>query len=217
MAKQTMKNYRIRNRKERLRRDTLVLAICGKSCAGKDTLARWLTKYLINCGYSVNNVRSDTTRPKRVNEFNGVDYTFISNKAFEHRIKDGRYLEYARFKGWYYGIPKENIKEGMINIVVVNPAGLENLQYQQHKMTVLPVYLKASTLTRLRRSIERENEFKLEYIRRLITDQFDFFRINKKLDGFNNTIVMSKYDQGVFRQTGIIERHLERYDLSGQI
>ena len=55
-----------------------IVALFGKSGAGKDSLQRWILSNIKN----VNSIISYTTRPKRDYEFDGKDYYFVSNDFF---------------------------------------------------------------------------------------------------------------------------------------
>ena len=52
----------------------VIVAICGKSAVGKDTLARFLVSFFASFGFFTNKIVSVTTRPHREGERNGVDY-----------------------------------------------------------------------------------------------------------------------------------------------
>jgi guanylate kinase len=52
-----------------------IFVIVGKSGSGKSTLAESVCKRL-----SISNVVMTTTRPKRINEIDGLDYHFINNE-----------------------------------------------------------------------------------------------------------------------------------------
>lgn len=62
---------------------TKIIAIFGKSGAGKDALQNLLIKLHPN----FNKIVSFTTRPKRDNEIEGRDYFFIDNNKFISLIK----------------------------------------------------------------------------------------------------------------------------------
>ncbi len=73
--------------------------ISAPSGAGKTTLIRALLESTPELELSV----SFTTRPKRPNERDGIDYHFIDEKEFERRIESGQFLEYAKVFDHYYG------------------------------------------------------------------------------------------------------------------
>ena len=78
---------------------TTIIAICGKSAAGKDTLKRNLQAALIKEQVPVHLMVSDTTRPRRIDEANKVDYNFISQREFLNNIEEQKYIEYSCFRG----------------------------------------------------------------------------------------------------------------------
>lgn len=152
----------------------LIVAICGKSAAGKDTLAKELTVELRNQGWKVNRLVSDTSRPPRTGEIADIDYHFISRKSFEDNIQYNKYLEYSEFNGWYYGTEEASLQEDVINIGVFNAKGIQSLEQFQEMVDVVPVYIQVGFLERMRRSYNRENKFRLEYLKRAWRDFKDF-------------------------------------------
>ena len=92
----------------KLNQKGLLIVLSGPSGVGKATVR----KALFNSPdhkftYSV----SMTTRKPREGEVDGQDYYFISEEEFLQRIRDGRFLEYAKFVGNYYGTPMEQVQE----------------------------------------------------------------------------------------------------------
>ena len=59
-----------------------IIAICGKSAAGKDTMLQGMLEAM---GDSVHEVISHTTRPPREGEVDGKNYYFISRTDFAHK------------------------------------------------------------------------------------------------------------------------------------
>lgn len=80
--------------------------IAGPSGSGKTTLARLAVEAGDKLVFSV----SDTSRPRRGNEEDGVDYRFRSEGEFEERIAADAYAEWARVHGDYYGTPRSEIE-----------------------------------------------------------------------------------------------------------
>ncbi len=73
--------------------------VSAPSGAGKSTLCRAVRRQTPGLAYSI----SFTTRPPRPGELDGRDYHFISVAQFELGIADGRWAEWARVHGNYYG------------------------------------------------------------------------------------------------------------------
>jgi len=77
----------------------VVYVVSAPSGTGKTTLNRRLIKEHANIQMSV----SYTTRKKRINETDGIDYHFVSEEKFRELIKAGQMLEYAEVFGTLYG------------------------------------------------------------------------------------------------------------------
>lgn len=81
----------------------MMLVLSSPSGAGKTTLARRLILQNPDLVLSV----SDTTRPHRPSETDGVDYNFIETSVFKTRRDRGGYYESAEVFGHFYGTPRE--------------------------------------------------------------------------------------------------------------
>ena len=68
----------------------IIFAICGKSAAGKDTLTNRVSKKL-----KIPKVISCTTRPKRKNEIDGVDYKFINSQTMKELKNNNKLTNYT--------------------------------------------------------------------------------------------------------------------------
>ncbi|MGN0491343.1 guanylate kinase [Ruminococcus sp.] len=88
------------------KRGMLVL-YTGSSGVGKGTIMQELLKRDKNIRLSVSN----TTRPRREGEIDGVHYNFVTKEQFESLIKKDGYLEYAEYCGNYYGTPKQQVED----------------------------------------------------------------------------------------------------------
>lgn len=73
--------------------------VSAPSGAGKTTLCRAVRQRYSELAYSV----SYTTRPPRQGEKHGHDYCFISEEEFEQGISQGRWAEWAKVHGNFYG------------------------------------------------------------------------------------------------------------------
>ena len=88
------------------KRGMLVL-YTGSSGVGKGTIMQELLKRDKNIRLSVSN----TTRPPRDGEIDGVHYNFVTKEQFESLIQKDGYLEYAEYCGNYYGTPKQQVED----------------------------------------------------------------------------------------------------------
>lgn len=86
-----------------------LIVVSGFSGVGKGTVIKKLMEKEEGFGFSV----SATTRYCREGEVEGKDYFFISKEEFEEGITIGRFLEFTRYNGNYYGTPLDYIFEQM--------------------------------------------------------------------------------------------------------
>lgn len=77
----------------------LILLVSAPSGAGKTTLC----KRLLQASSSFISSVSFTTRRRRKNEIEGVDYYFVSQKEFGKMAGEGTFVEWAEVHGHLYG------------------------------------------------------------------------------------------------------------------
>jgi len=183
----------IHSERPKLPKKPVIIAICGKSATGKDTLANWLLSMLKTYKIPCNIIISDTTRPPRIFEENNIDYNFLTDVEFHNKINNEEYLEYTSFNGWFYGTDIKAILKDSINIGVFNLEGMSNLANHQDKFEIICVYLKCNFIQRLLRSYERERKFKVEYVRRAHADYCDFKDIKSLLKRFPNQFIFDSH------------------------
>lgn len=87
----------------------LLIVISGPSGAGKDSVVQRMKERK----FPIHFVVTATTREKRDNEVNGVDYWFVSKSEFAHMIEENELIEYAVVYGDYKGIPKREVREAL--------------------------------------------------------------------------------------------------------
>lgn len=86
----------------------LLIVFSGPSGVGKGTVRQEIFSTPDHkFEYSI----SMTTRQKRPDEVDGVDYFFRTREEFEELIKTGQMLEYAEYVGNYYGTPLTYVNE----------------------------------------------------------------------------------------------------------
>jgi guanylate kinase len=90
-------------------RPPLVVVISGPSGAGKDVLIKRMKEQ----GLPFHFVVTATTRPKRPDEVDGVDYIFVTMSEFADMIERQELLEYAIVYSDYKGIPKQQVRDAL--------------------------------------------------------------------------------------------------------
>lgn len=86
-----------------------VFVITGPSGVGKGTLIRGLRERIPELELSV----SATTRAPRPGERDDIDYVFLSEEDFEHRVHAGDFVEHARYSGNRYGTLRSELERRM--------------------------------------------------------------------------------------------------------
>jgi len=92
-----------------LKSGPLLVVLSGPSGTGKDAILSRLKK----SGYPAQFITTVTTRPKRTQEKDGVDYRFISAERFQKMLEGKQFLEYAQVYGNRYGVPKEPVSQAL--------------------------------------------------------------------------------------------------------
>lgn len=87
----------------------VLVVLSGPSGVGKDATIQAMQ--LRNTPFYF--VVTATTRPRRPNEVDGVDYHFINMGEFAEMIEKGELLEYAIVYGDYKGIPKKHVRSAL--------------------------------------------------------------------------------------------------------
>ncbi len=107
-----------------------VFVVSAPAGTGKTTLVQMLTREFSSVVESI----SYTTRKKRSAEVDGRDYHFIDQKAFEARLAEGDFLEYAEVFGELYGTSKSTLEalqhNGKHAVLVIDTQGALQLMGQ---------------------------------------------------------------------------------------
>ncbi len=179
----------------------LLVVISGPSGAGKDATL----KRMRGLGYPFHFVVTATTRPRRPNEVDGVDYHFVSKQEFAEMLERGELLEHAIVYGQHKGIPRKQVQEALesgkdviMRIDVQGAATIRDLVPE-----ALFIFLTASSEEELiRRLRKRRTETSEGLKRRIATAQEEM----KRLDEFDYVVVNRNghLDQTVETITAII-------------
>lgn len=134
------------------KRGTLVL-YTGSSGVGKGTIMQELLKRDKNIRLSVSN----TTRPPREGEIDGVHYNFVTKEQFNNLIEKDGYLEYAKYCGNYYGTPKQQVddllNEGYDVFLEIEVCG--GLQIMDKYPDVLSIFILPPSMETLEKRLRR--------------------------------------------------------------
>lgn len=172
-----------------------IIVISSPSGGGKTSIVKNILKNFPEIIFSV----SATTRPKRKNEIDGVDYFFISEKEFLDKIEKDEFIEWERFYDYYYGTPKELIKKTLESnksiLLELDVKGALNVKklYPESITIFIDVPSFEELVKRLQsRKTESETDLKKRIERAKMElshkDKFDYIFINKDLNEVTNEV-----------------------------
>ena len=188
-----------------------IVIITGGSAVGKDTIARLLKE-------EYKTFVSDTTRPKRVGERDGVEYNFLSEEMFFSKVNNADYVETREYETkegiWYYGLPTGEVtkafSQGGNYMVILDPQGAKTfIEYlykvrEKSEMVITTVFLTASIETRLRRYMNRDSLSKQQYLemfRRFLADEKEVEPYKEDYD----IILKNEDENDIIKNIGIIK------------
>ena len=167
-----------------------LIVVSGPSGSGKDTV---ISKAIEKMGEKAFLSVSMTTRQKRGNERDGVDYFFVTTDEFLSHVQSGDMLEYAKYGSNYYGTPIAPIRERMnngetvfLNIEVQGGASIRKLMPEATQVFIIPPSMKELERRLYKRATEDEEAIKkrmniaIEEIERAC--EYDYIVINDDLD-----------------------------------
>ncbi len=167
----------------------VIIAVSAPSGTGKTTIVKKILKVFPELVFSV----SATTRQKRENEIDGVDYFFITENDFRKKIDKGEFVEWEKFYDYYYGTYKSfienNIEQGKSVIVEIDVNGALELKRIYPESILIFIYPPSfqELENRLRkRNTEDESDYKKRIERAKmelsLKHKFDYLIENKDLE-----------------------------------
>ncbi len=186
-----------------------VIIISAPSGAGKTTIIKHLLKQDFNLYFSV----SATSRPKRQNETNGVDYYFLTTAEFKDKIKQNLFLEWEEvYENSFYGTLKtqveEKLKEGKNIIFDIDVAGAVNIK-KYFNDNALSVFIQPPSIKALRdRLTSRSSDEKSAIDIRIAKaeKEIEFWKNNKKF--FDITIINEKLETALKDASSAVSKFL---------
>lgn len=172
-----------------------IIAISSPSGGGKTSIVKRLLKDFPEIVFSV----SATTRPKRKNEINGVDYFFLTEKEFKEKIDKGDFIEWERFYDYYYGTLKnfitDNIDNGISVLFEIDVKGALSLK-KIYPESVLIFIDPPSFEELVQRLKQRKTESEKDLQKRIdrakmelsLKDKFDYIFVNDELEKAYNQV-----------------------------
>lgn len=168
--------------------------ISSPAGAGKTTLVNILLEEIP----FLRRIVTYTTRNKRKNEIDGVDYIFKTKEEFETLIKEDAFLEHALVHGNYYGTPKKEVDklldEGYDVVLVIDVQGMR--QIKSKISDLITIFILPPSIDELIARMKVRGETQEEIEKRLNTakkefpswKEYDYIVINDNLEQAKNQI-----------------------------
>ena len=185
--------------------------VSGPSGSGKSTLIGRVRRDLPDLEFSV----SHTTRAPRPSETDGVDYHFITPRAFGRMIKARRFVEWAKVHGHLYGTSKAELERKAKRGDVILDIDVQGARQVRKKMPrAILVFVMPPVFEELRRRLRRRKEDSPADIARRLRNAaaevrayagFDYVVVNDELEeaaaGLKSVIVAARLRASVIAGT----------------
>ncbi len=191
-----------------------LIVLSGPSGVGKGTVCSVLLDKISNIQMSI----SYTTRDKRLNEKDGVNYFFTNEEKFHEMIDNADLLEYARVFGNYYGTSKKwiqkKIEDGVDILLELDTQGAFNVK-KAFPDAVL-IFLLPPSLKELKKRIHERGRETIEQVNfRLSRSKEEI----KSIPNFDYIVYNESIDQTVDSIISIVNasRYRVKSDINGII
>ncbi len=181
----------------KIKKEGVLLVISSPSGTGKTTICKKLLEYDKNIHLSV----SVTTRKKRKNEVEGIDYYFRSKKDFLNLKSQNSFIENALVFENYYGTLKSEVLEQLENgidvLIDIDWQGTRQIT-QAMKGNLIKIFLLPPSIEELKKRLSRRNSDSIKEINFRMSkalkeikhfDEYDYVLVNDNLENTFQKIV----------------------------
>lgn len=155
------------------------IILVGKTACGKSTTAKLMEKI----GYQ--RIVTDTTRPKRKGETDGIDYHFRTQDEFDALKEAGYYAESVDYEAAFghcsYGSAKKAYESKKDSVIVLNPYGLKMVKKNVITGSTISIFLDVPEDILVER-LHIRGDAEDEIARRLEHDRIDFADMSEICD-----------------------------------
>jgi len=166
-----------------------IIVISAPSGTGKTTIIKTILNETSDLVFSV----SATTRKKRKNETDGVDYLFLTNEEFEKKIEKNEFVEWEKFYDYYYGTLKSSIEDNIHNGISVvleldvkGALSIKKIYQEANLIFILPPSYDEIVKRLKKRNTESESDLNKRIERAKMElrfkDKFDYLIKNENLE-----------------------------------
>ena len=181
----------------KIKKEGVFLVISSPSGTGKTTICKKLLEYDKNIHLSV----SVTTRKKRKNEVEGIDYYFKSKKDFLNLKSQNSFIENAFVFENYYGTLKSEILEKLENgidvLIDIDWQGTRQIT-EAMKGNLIKIFLLPPSIDELKKRLSKRNSDSIKEINFRMSralkeikhyNEYDYVLVNNNLDDTFQQIV----------------------------
>ena len=181
----------------KIKNEGVLLVISSPSGTGKTTICKKLLEYDKNIHLSV----SVTTRKKRKNEVEGIDYYFRSKKDFLNLKSQNSFIENAFVFENYYGTLKSEVLEQLENgidvLIDIDWQGTRQIT-EAMKGNLIKIFLLPPSIDELKKRLSKRNSDSIKEINFRMSkalkeikhfDEYNYVLINDNLDNTFQKIV----------------------------
>lgn len=181
----------------KIKKEGVLLVISSPSGTGKTTICKKLLEYDKNIHLSV----SVTTRKKRKNEVEGIDYYFRSKKDFINLKSQNSFIENALVFENYYGTLKSEVLEQLENgidvLIDIDWQGTRQIT-QAMKGNLIKIFLLPPSIDELKKRLSKRNSDSIKEINFRMSkalkeikhfDEYDYVLVNDNLENTFQKIV----------------------------
>ena len=182
---------------EKIKKEGVLLVISSPSGTGKTTICKKLLESDKNIHLSV----SVTTRKKRKNEVEGIDYYFRSKKDFINLKSQNSFIENAFVFENYYGTLKSEVLEQLENgidvLIDIDWQGTRQIT-QAMKGNLIKIFLLPPSIDELKKRLSKRNSDSIKEINFRMSkalkeikhfDEYDYVLVNDNLENTFQKIV----------------------------
>ena len=181
----------------KIKKEGVLLVISSPSGTGKTTICKKLLEYDKNIHLSV----SVTTRKKRKNEVEGIDYYFRSKKDFLNLKSQNSFIENALVFENYYGTLKSEVLEQLENgidvLIDIDWQGTRQIT-QAMKGNLIKIFLLPPSIDELKKRLSKRNSDSIKEINFRMSkalkeikhfDEYDYVLVNDNLENTFQKII----------------------------
>src|SRR6478672_3981836 len=131
-----------------------ILIITAPSGAVKTSITKYLMSQFPQLAFSI----SAATRQPRASEIDGKDYYFMSEGAFQQKIKQEEFAEWEMvYEGKYYGTLKSELEriwlKGQVPVLDIDVKGAIHVQ-NQYPINTLSIFIEPPSVDELKKRLQ---------------------------------------------------------------